>query len=540
MKEKITQILDDYLKSKDAQVEYVIEYPKSEKFGDYATNIAMALASVFKKNPREIAKEIVDFIGCNNLFEKVDIAGAGFINFFINKDAFIDELKRIYERKENYYKPSTDKKFIQVEFVSANPTGPLHIGHGRGAAIGDSIARILSFSGHKVEKEYYINDAGLQMQLLGLSTFVRYKQLLGYDEPLPEDGYKGEYLIDIAKDLIVQYGDALLSKDESEAIEICKEKAADVILKEIMRVLDKFRVKFDKVFNESKLYSQEMEESLEYLKNNGLIYEKDGALWFKSTQFGDEKDRVIKRSNGAFTYFASDIAYHRNKFLKRKFDEVIDVWGADHHGYVKRVKSAIEAFGINPDRLRVVLVQIVNLLRDGKKVSMSTRKAEFVELEDVINEVGVDAARFMFISRSVDSHLDFDLELVKKESSENPVYYVQYAYARINSIFSQLNDDIDLNSLEKLKLNKKEEIDLIKSLIMFKELIKKAHDEIEPYFIVKGLLNIAEKLHRFYNKHRVIGSENEVMLSRLFLLESVRVALKLGFDLIGVEAKKRM
>ncbi|WP_022669953.1 arginine--tRNA ligase [Hippea alviniae] len=539
MKEKISQILDDFLRNKGVKVEYVVEYPKSEKFGDYATNIAMALASVFKKNPKNIAKEIIDFIGCNELFEKIEIAGAGFINFFINRDAFLKELKVIYEKRDDYFRPSVEKRYVQVEFVSANPTGPLHIGHGRGAAIGDSIARILKFSNHRVEKEYYINDAGLQMHLLGLSTFVRYKQLLGYDEPLPEDGYKGEYLIDIAKDLMVQYGDSLLFKDEDEAIEICKEKAADVILKDIMAVLDKFRVKFDKIFNESKLYKQEMEESLDYLKEKGLIYEKDGALWFKSTQFGDEKDRVVRRSNGAFTYFASDIAYHRNKFLKRKFDKVIDVWGADHHGYVKRVKSAIEAFGVNPDRLRVVLVQIVNLLRDGKKVSMSTRKAEFVELEDVIDEVGVDAARFMFISRSVDSHLDFDLELVKKESSENPVYYVQYAYARINSIFSQL-DDFDLSSLEELKLNEKEEIDLIKSLIMFKELIRKAHDEIEPYFVVKGVLNIAEKLHKFYNKHRVIGSEEKIMLSRLFLLESVKTALKLGFDLIGVEAKKRM
>jgi len=307
-----------------------------------------------------------------------------------------------------------------------------------------------------------------------------------------------------------------------------------------MKVLKNFRVSFDRVFNEKKLYEDgEMEESLQLLKSKGVIYEKDGALWFKSTLFEDDKDRVLKRSNGAFTYFASDIAYHRNKFVKRGFDEVIDVWGSDHHGYVKRVKSAIEAMGLDPKRLKVVLVQIVNLLRNGEKVSMSTRKGKFIELENVLDEVGTDAARFMFVSRSVDSHLDFDLELAKKQSNENPVYYVQYAYARINSIFAQIDQlKFDINSV--IYLKEKEEIDLIKSLIRFRGFIEKAYTETEPYFVVKGMLQIAEKFHRFYNKHRVIGSVEQVFRARLLLIWAVSVALKLGLDLIGVEAKKKM
>ncbi len=541
MREKVKSIIDKYLQDKGYSAEYVIEYPKNERFGDYSTNFAMILASKLKKNPREVAKEFIEN-SCSNIFDKVEIAGPGFINFYIKKESFIQELIEIYTKKENYFKPKTHKyKFIQVEFVSANPTGPLHVGHGRGAAIGDSVARILKFCGHKVEKEYYINDAGLQMELLGQSLYVRYKQLLGVDDVLPEDGYKGEYLIDMARELIVEYGENLLKMEENEAVEFCKIRAADKILKDIMDTLEKFRVSFDKIFNEKHLYqSNEVEESLRLLEKKGVIYEKDAALWFKSSQFGDDKDRVLKRKNGAFTYFASDIAYHRNKFLKRNFDEVIDIWGSDHHGYVKRVKAAIEAMGIDPEKLKVILVQIVNLLRNGEKISMSTRKGEFVELDGVINEVGVDAARFMFVSRSVDSHLDFDLELAKKQSNDNPVYYVQYAYARINSIFEQLEDKIKIDLENIWNLKEKEEIDLIKSLIQFKELTEKACDERDPYFITKGLLGIAEKFHRFYNKHRVIGSKENVFKARLLLIQVVALSLKLGFDLIGIEAKKRM
>ncbi|WP_025270096.1 arginine--tRNA ligase [Hippea sp. KM1] len=543
MKERIVEIVEDFLKEHKQEVNYTIEYPKEEKFGDYSTNMAMILASKLKRNPKEIAKEFVDFAlnKSDGLFEKIEIAGPGFINFYINRSAFSQQLRNIACDVEAYLKPQLKStKKIQVEFVSANPTGPLHVGHGRGAAIGDSIARILSFCGYKVEKEYYINDAGLQMQLLGLSTLVRYKQLLGIDEALPEEGYKGEYLIDIAKQLIVEYGENLLNKDEDEAIQICAKKAGDTILNDIMETLREFRVEYDKVFNEKKLYeNKEIEESISLLKQKGALYEEGGALWFRSSQFGDDKDRVIRRSNGAYTYFASDVAYHRNKFLKRNFSEVIDVWGSDHHGYVKRVKAAIEAMGIDPERLKVVLVQIVNLLKGGEKISMSTRKAQFVELRDVMKEVGVDAARFMFLSRSIDSHLDFDLDLAKKQSNENPVYYVQYAHARISSILEQLNEGVDKNADTSL-LKEKEEIDLIKSIIRFKELLEKACIQTEPYFVVKGLLDLAEKLHRFYNKHRVIIEDENLKRARVLLVWVVREVLRTGLNLIGVEAKNKM
>ncbi len=537
MRERIDSLLKRFLNEKgvdSSAVSYEIEYPKKEEFGDYSTNIAMVLARTLKKSPKEIAEEFIEFASNDSAFEKIEQV-KGFVNFHLNPSFVFSEIEKL---SRDYFKPPRGKGRVQVEFVSANPTGPLHIGHGRGAAIGDSIARILSFYSYDVEREYYINDAGHQMRMLGISTFVRYKQLFGIEESIPEDGYQGDYLIEIAKKIMLEYGDALLHKDENEAIEICKNIASDEILNRIKATLDRFRIKFDIFFREKKLYdSGEIEKTLSFLKERGYLYEKDGAIWFRSTAFGDDKDRVLKKSNGTYTYFASDIAYHKNKFLVRGFDRVIDVWGSDHHGYVKRVKAAIEALGVNPEKFDVVLVQIVNLLRSSQKISMSTRKAEFVELDDILDEVGVDAARFIFLSRNTDSHLDFDLELIKKESSDNPVFYVQYAYARIVNIFKQLNnkkpDKVNLSGLKE-----KEELDLAKAVLRFKDHVTRACVDLEPYYITRGLLDISEKLHRFYNKHRVIGSDKQN--ERLLLLEKVAETLRLGFELIGVEAKKRM
>ncbi len=541
MRERIDGLIKEFLSKKgfnEGVVRYEIEYPKREEFGDYSTNIALVLAKHLRKKPADIASEFIETIKDNPMFERVEIAGAGFVNFFLNPAFLFEELSNL---KRSYFKPSIkDAKKIQVEFVSANPTGPLHVGHGRGAAIGDSIARILSFCGHKVEREYYINDAGLQMQLLGESTLVRYRQLFGMDDEIPEEGYRGEYLVEIAKKLMVEYGDSLLKMDHDEALRIATEAASEAILKTIMDTLEHFRVSFDLFFNEKRLYtSGEVESTIKFLSQKGYIYEKDGALWFKTTLFGDDKDRVIRRSNGAYTYFASDVAYHKNKFLSRNFDTVIDVWGSDHHGYVKRMKAAVEAIGVEPERLKIILVQIVNLIRSGKKVSMSTRKAEFVELKSILDEVGVDAARFMFVSRSTDSHLDFDLDLVKKQSSDNPVYYVQYAYARIANIFSQASLDKELYRQKPIKgLNAKEEIDLAKTTLMFKDHLLRAAEDLEPYFITRGLLEIAERLHKFYNSIRVVGSDKQD--ERLAMLVKVADTIKLGLDLIGVEAKERM
>ena len=381
------------------------------------------------------------------------------------------------------------------------------------------------------------------MKMLGISTFVRYKQLLGMNELLPENGYQGEYITYIARDMITEYGDMLLKKPEDEAIKICSKKAGDVMMKKILNSLGKFRVSFDKFFKEKQLFdSKFVQDTIKILSNEKYIYEKDGAVWFKTTVFGDDKDRVIRKSTGEYTYFASDVAYHRDKFLRRHFDDVIDIWGADHHGYVNRMKSAVKALGIDEDRLHIILVQIVNLLRLGEKVSMSTRRAEYVELDDVLNEVGVDAARFMFVLRSVDSHLDFDLDLVKRQSNDNPVFYAQYAYARIMNIFKNIKDQcINVNDRPNLeKLREKEEVNLAKSIIKFKDSINVAHNDMEPYHITKGILDISEKLHQFYNKHRVIGSEPAILSARVFLLKAVQITLGLGFDLIGVEAKNKM
>ncbi len=543
MRARIDSIIIKYLKAKNlnSDILYSIEYPKQEEFGDYSTNIAMLLSKQLKKKPYLIAEEFRDMALDENLFERIEIAGPGFINFYIKNSVFIEEIEKINNDTSGYFRPNVKKQKIQVEFVSANPTGPLHIGHGRGAAIGDSISRILKFAGHDVEKEYYINDAGLQMRMLGISTFIRYKQLMGMSEDIPKNGYRGEYIIDIAKDIMAEYGSNLLNKNEDESISICMEKSSEVILKDILNTLSNFRVSFDNFFKEKRLFdSNEVENSISFLKDKNLIYEKDGALWFKTTNFGDDKDRVLKKSNGDYTYFASDIAYHKNKFITRKFDRVIDIWGADHHGYVKRMKSAVSALGIDSDNLNVILIQIVNLLRDGEKLSMSTRKAEFVELDKVLEEAGVDAARFMFLLRSVDSHLDFDVYLAKKQSSENPVFYAQYAYARISNIFAQLDKNYEITNKNLSLLSDKYEINLIKSVVKFKDYIKKAHDELEPYHIARGILEIAEKLHKFYNHIRVIGQESNLMDARLALLDAVAKTLKLGFDLIGIEAKKKM
>ena len=539
MRDKINAIIYEFLNTKGmSDVAYAVEYPKKEEFGDYSTNMAMVLSKKLRRKPNDIAEEFIEFSSKYCLFDKVEAAYPGFINFYMKPSVIFEEITKI-DSDKNYFKPKTDKKRVQVEFVSANPTGPLHIGHGRGAAIGDSIARILSFCGLDVEREYYINDAGLQMRMLGVSTFVRYKQLLGLKDEIPDNGYKGEYLKDIAKEILAKYGDALIKKSEEEALSICQDIAANIILKRIISTLENFRIKFDVFFNEQRLYdSNEVENTIDFLKNKGYIYEQDEAIWFKTTDFSDDKDRVLKKSNSSYTYFASDIAYHKNKFLHRNFDTVIDIWGADHHGYVKRMKSAVEAMGIDENNLKIILVQIVNLLKSGNKVSMSTRKGEFVELDYVLKEAGVDAARFMFLSRSVDSHLDFDLDVAKKQSNENPVFYVQYAYARIRNIFKQLDEDIDLTGMDISNLDLNEEINLAKSIIRFKDSIVKSFVELEPYYVTKGLLDIAENLHKFYNHVRVIGSEKQN--ERLFLLNIVADVIKLGFDLIGIEAKEKM
>jgi arginyl-tRNA synthetase len=526
--------------------EALVEVPNHSEHGDFASNIAMLLAKSEKKPPRQIADLLVSRLrNDTELFERVEVAGPGFINFFLNKDVWIKTLEVICASGDEYGKSQAGQgKRVQVEFVSANPTGPLHIGHGRGAATGDAIASILSAAGFEVVREYYINDAGNQMDTLGRSVYLRYRELLGNSVDFPQNCYQGDYVKDIARDLIAKYGSKYLETPEEEAVSLFAKIGGDIILKGIQQDLRDFGVVHDTWFSEQSLFdSGKVDESIAYLKDKGVLYENEGALWFRTTDFGDDKDRVVVRGNGVTTYFASDIAYHREKYEKG-FDLVIDVWGADHHGYVPRLKGVVQSLGRNPDDLKIVLVQLVALLRNGVPVAMSTRSGEFVTLKEVVDEVGCDAARFFFLMRRSDSQLDFDLELAKSQSSDNPVYYVQYAHARICSIFDNARDkgftlpDVDRTPLSKLETP--EEISLIKSLAAFPDVVEASALHFEPHRIPFYLQDLAGLFHSFYNKNRVIGEDPELSAARLLLLKCTAQTLKNGLILLGVSAPERM
>ena len=526
--------------------EIIIEEPKVVAQGDYSTNIAMILASIQKMPPQKIAKAIIHNINDpDSFFDKVEIAGPGFINFFINKAAWYPILKQIHQKDLEYGASNIGKgKKIQVEFVSANPTGPLHVGHGRGAAVGDSIANILTFCGFNVEKEYYINDSGRQINTLGRSVFFRYKELFGEDILFPEDCYQGKYIIDLAENIKSINGDNFLNIEEKTAVKNCAEFAAEKILTEIKKDLDSFGVQFDNWFSEQSIFdSGKVEKAIEDFQNKNIIYTKEGALWFKTSEFGDEKDRVVVRKNGLTTYFASDIAYHQDKF-NRGFERIIDIWGADHHGYIPRIAASIEASGENRNRFDVILIQLVNLLRDGLPVAMSTRAGEFVTLKEVIKEVGRDAARFIFLTRNSDSPLDFDLELAKKKTNDNPVYYVQYVHARISSIISKGKEngiaDINWNAEAVNMLTEPEEIDLLKIMNRFPAIVKQSAMRLEPHRITFYLMSLASSFHAYYNKHRVLNDDPMLSCGRLYLVLAVQKIIRNGLGLLGVSAPEKM
>jgi len=524
-----------------------LEPPKEKKFGDLATNIALVTCKQVGQNPRQWAESLKDELLklCPDL-EKIEVAGPGFLNFFFKTSFWHEVVKKIFEQKDTYGSSNLGQgKKVQIEYVSANPTGPLHIGHGRGAALGDSLTRIMRFTGFDVHTEYYLNDAGRQMRLLGLSVWVRYQQLCGRSVSLPDECYKGEYIKDIAKEILARYNHDLLSKSEQEAITLCQEAAMHSILEGIKKDLENFRVEHQVWFSEKSLVEQgEVENTLDYLKNKGLAYEQDGALWFKSTQFGDDKDRVLKKSDGLLTYFASDIAYHKNKF-DRGFELVVDIWGADHHGYVPRMKAAVQALGKDEESLQVILVQLVNLLREGEPVAMSTRAGEFVTLSEVCEEVGVDAARFIFLTRKSDSHLDFDLEVVKKKSLDNPVYYVQYAHARICSLMlkakeREININQSLNDLLPL-LNTEEDMAILKHLDQFSDTLTTCARTLSPHHLSYYLQELAGLLHRYYTVHPVLNAKDNLLIqARMVLFQAVAQVLKNGLTLLGVDAPQRM
>jgi arginyl-tRNA synthetase len=525
----------------------VIEKPAHEEHGDFATNVAMMLAKQEKKAPRVVAEALIKHLDTkDSVFSKIEVAGPGFINFYINNRVWIQALHDIVTGGDSYGRSQLGAgKKVQVEFVSANPTGPLHIGHGRGAATGDVVASILEAAGFEVSREYYINDAGNQMDTLGKSIFLRYKEILGTEIEFPATCYQGNYIKDIARDAITKFGNKFLEVAETEAIAFFSKFGGDIILHGIDSDLKDFGVSFDAWYSEQSLFDTgKVNEAIALIREKEFIYEHEGALWFRTTDFGDDKDRVVVRSNGATTYFASDIAYHYDKF-KRGFDSVVDVWGADHHGYVPRLKGIVQAFGHNPDDLKIVLVQLVSLLRDGIPVAMSTRSGEFVTLKEVIDEVGRDAARFFFLMRRSDSQLDFDLELAKRQSSDNPVYYVQYAHARICSIFEaaeekamQLPDDVEDIALR--KLGTPEEMVMIKMLTTFPEVVEGSALNYEPHRITYFLQELAGQFHSFYNKNRVIGEDADLSLARLFLLKCTAQTLKNGLAILGISAPERM
>ncbi|AAC07033.1 arginine--tRNA ligase [Aquifex aeolicus] len=579
VKEKVLKALKELY---NTQVEnFKVEKPKEEAHGDLASNVAFLLARELKKPPVNIAQELADFLSKDETFKSVE-AVKGFINFRFSEDFLKEEFKKFLLSGEAYFKEDLGKGLkVQLEYVSANPTGPLHLGHGRGAVVGDTLARLFKFFNYDVTREYYINDAGRQVYLLGISIYYRYLEkcperdeetFKEIKEIFEKDGYRGEYVKEIAERLRKLVGESLCKPEEAnlkevrekilkeESIELYYTKkyepkdvvdllsnyGLDLMMKEIREDLSLMDISFDVWFSERSLYdSGEVERLINLLKEKGYVYEKDGALWLKTSLFGDDKDRVVKRSDGTYTYFASDIAYHYNKF-KRGFEKVINVWGADHHGYIPRVKAALKMLEIPEDWLEILLVQMVKLFREGKEVKMSKRAGTFVTLRELLDEVGKDAVRFIFLTKRSDTPLDFDVEKAKEKSSENPVYYVQYAHARISGIFREFKErykkDVSVEELINYvqHLEEEAEIKLIKKVLFFKDELVDITLKREPHLLTYYLIDLAGDFHHYYNHHRILGMEENVMFSRLALVKGIKEVVRLGLNLMGVSAPERM
>lgn len=522
----------------------LLEPPKQREFGDLATNVAMIWAKSAKRPPRAIAEAILKNIDDpDGVLARAEIAGPGFLNFTFSSKFYVQQLRELAAGKGSAIDLGHGRK-VQVEFASVNPTGPLHVGHGRVAVIGDVLARLHEATGFTVEREYYVNDAGSQMENLGLSLYSRYRELFGEPSEFPENGYPGDYVKDLALAVKQQYGNQYLNGDRDTAIKFFTQYGGDALLGTIRSQLQDFGIAFDFFFSEKAMRERgEVERAMAELRSKGLLYTQDGAEWYCSTRFGDDKDRTVIKSDGELTYFASDIAYHRSK-CERRFDKLINVWGADHHGYVARLKAAMQGLGYDPNVLKVVLVQMVQLTRGGEPVRMGKRTGEFVSLEEVLEEVGRDAARFFFLMRKSDSHLDFDLNLAKQQSSENPVFYVQYAHARVSSIFEQAaKSGVDLGdraAVPVARLELAEEMELIRKMIQFNDVLEESVRDLEPHRLVFYLLDLAGEFHRYYNRQRVISDDLGLSRARLLLIENVQKTLRRGLEILGVEAPIRM
>ncbi|WP_424948484.1 arginine--tRNA ligase [Candidatus Spongiihabitans sp.] len=548
-----------------------VERTREAAHGDFASNLAMKLAKQVNTSPRQLAQKIVAALPQSEVIETADIAGPGFINFHLARSAYLCVIDRIRHEPAAFGRSDIGRgQRVMVEFVSTNPTGPLHVGHGRGAAYGDALARVLRAAGYDAHSEYYINDAGRQMDILALSVWLRYLQRCGKEIQFPENAYQGDYVRDLAAQLKDQAGESYCidtselfkalpdAKEESidRLISRCREHLGDkdfrvlfdlgceAMVDDIRQDLAEFGVLFQAWFSERSLLDNgDIDKSIKTLEQNGHIYEADGAKWFRATDFGDDKDRVVVRANGAHTYFASDTAYHYNK-AQRGFDKIINIFGADHHGYVKRLHASFEALGNDPDRLQFLIVQFAILYRGGEKISMSTRTGEFVTLRDLRAEVGNDAARFFYVQRKPDQHLDFDLDLAKSQSSDNPVYYIQYAHARICSVFRQLEQrgmpTLTDATPNYALLKAPQEFDLLKTLSRFPEVVEAAASGFAPHQVAYYLRELAHVFHTYYNAHPFLSSADDVRLARLGLIDATRIVIANGLDLLGVTVPEKM
>ena len=519
------------------------EIPKMKNFGDYSTNAAMQWAKPAHLPPRAIAEILVKYI-TSPMISSVNIAGAGFINFFLSENTIYREVQQILATGANYGDLPKDKKDrILVEYVSANPTGPLHIGHARGAAYGSALVNLLRAAGYDVLSEYYVNDAGNQIEHLAESVNARYLQLLGKDAEVPEDGYHGHDIVETAQSIIDREGDKYLSMKESDRLTVFKKVALEEKLSILKKDLTDFHVSFDQWFSEKSLYPDQVNAAIDTLKDKGKLYEKDGAWWLRTTDNGDDKDRVVIRANGVPTYFCSDIAYIPNK-ISRGYNKLIDIWGADHHGYIIRIHSAMKFLGYDPNDFEIMLLQMVTLLRDGEAVKMSKRTGEAVSLRELMDEVGCDAARYFFCSRTLDSQMDFDINLAKKHSADNPVYYIQYAHARIHSLFHQAKDAGvtwgDWTNTNFTLLKEDCEIDLIKKMENYRTLIAGAAEERAPHRIANYAYELAGLFHHFYKECRILGVDPELTKARLGLITAVQYVLVHGLNILGISAPKHM
>lgn len=520
-----------------------IEHPQKAEHGDYATSLPLKLARSTGLNPLNIAKIIASSLDKGEEISDVSIAPPGFINFTLSPDWLAEQVDSILTKEQSYGNiDNGNGKKIQIEFVSANPTGPLHVGHGRGAVLGSALANVLDAAGFKVQKEYYVNDGGNQIISFYRSLYSRYRQSLGIDSEMPAEGYFGSYITELAKELTDEHGDKFLKMSPEEGESKLGKLGLDKMLAQIKDSLESLRVYFDSWFSESSLYEDgQYEKVMSLLKQSGYIAEKESAVWFVSTALGEDKDNVVIRSDGTATYFATDIAYHYNKFIERGFDKVIDIWGADHQGHVSRMEAVVGALGIDPKRLKVIISQMITLKRGGELVKLSKRSGDMISLSEVIEEVGVDACRFFFLCRSADSQMDFDLELAKKESQDNPVYYIQYAYARISSILRLAEEKgINYEDGDVSLLNDESELTLIRRMLLLPEIIEMISNTLEPHHLTYYAQDLATVFHSFYKQCRVVTDEIEITKARLKLVASARIVLDKTLNLMGMSAPEKM